>query len=187
VLSLSSLGPTSGELPLTVAELADIPQFVVPPFTSRLDIAASSTVPIDFTTSPDFGSPELLSSRGTDAVVSQAASDIPASAWSCPPTELGTGPKPAAPFQCGADAEIKAFDPSVSSSTGNIWSALEGLTDTYDPLVLQPGESGDITVSIAPAGRRGAFVSGFLAVETFNFNTISSDQIAAVPYSYVVG
>jgi hypothetical protein len=75
----------------------------------------------------------------------------------------------------------------VASSTGNIWSALEGLTATYSPLVLAPGQAGDITVTFTSTGNKGDLVAGFLAVETFNFNTISSDQVARIPYSYRVG
>ncbi len=184
VLSLSTLTGSSGQLPLDASQITAIPQFLVPPFSTRLDIAATSTVPIDFTTSPNFGTPELLSSQGDQAVVSYAAPDIAASAWSCPPTEIGPGPSRPAAFSCGADAVTKAFDLSVTSSTGNIWSAAEGLTADYAPLILQPGQSGDITVTIAPGGNPGELVSGFLAVETFNFNTLSSDQVASLPYSY---
>jgi hypothetical protein len=187
VLSLATLTTSSGELPITDTASPSIPQFLVPPFSTRLDVAASSTVPIDFTTSPAFGSPEILSSTGDQAVVTYTAPDIPASAWSCPPTEIGPGPSTPAPFSCGADAVTAAFDPAVTSSTGNAWSAFEGVTDTYDPLVLQPGQSGDITVTFTPTGPRGSAVSGFLAVETFNYNTLSSDQVASIPYSYRVG
>jgi hypothetical protein len=183
VLSLSSLAETTG-LALPVTDPSLVPQFVVPPFSTRLDVEAATTVPIDFTTSPDFGAPEVLSSTGNDAIATYTAPDIPASIWACPPTEIGPGPATATTYDCGADATTKAFDPSVTSSTGNIWSALENLTSDYTPLILQPGQSGDITVTIAPTGSPGQSVSGFLAVETFSFDTVSSDQVASIPYSY---
>jgi hypothetical protein len=189
VLSLTSLFPTTGTLPIDV-NAASIPQFVVPPFSTRLDMAAASTVPIDFTTSPSFGTPELLSvQHGDNATLTYSASDIPASIWSCPPTELGPGPSTAAPYACGADALTNTFDPGVDSTTGNIWSALEGLTSfaTYNPLFLMPGQSGDITITFTSTGAPGDVVAGFLALETFNFNTISSDQVARIPYKYTVG
>jgi hypothetical protein len=171
VLSLSSLAGTTG-LALPVTDPSLVPQFVVPPFSTRLDVEAATTVPIDFATSPDFGAPEVLSSTGNDAIATYTAPDIPASIWSCPPTEIGPGPATATTYDCGADATTKAFDPSVTSSTGNIWSALENLTPDYAPLTLAPGQSGDITVTIAPGGSPGQSVSGFLAVETFSFTTI---------------
>jgi hypothetical protein len=188
VLSLNSLTQTSGTLPLDVAQLANIPQFVVPPFSTQLQVAAASTVPIDFTTSPNFGSPEILSvTHGASATATYSAPDIAASAWSCPPTEIGPGAAVPAAFSCGAAATTRTFDPAVDSSTGNIWSVLEGLTSNYAPLVLQPGQSGDITVTFTPGASAGTVVSGFLAVESFNFNTISSDQLARIPYRYTVG
>ncbi|HLY82334.1 MAG TPA: hypothetical protein VKQ71_05075, partial [Acidimicrobiales bacterium] len=188
VLSLTSATKTSGTLPLDVAQLATIPQFVVPPFSTDLEIAAASTVPINFTTSPTFGTPEIGSvTHGDNAIVTYSAPDIAASLWSCPPTEIGPGPSVATVFSCGAAATTKTFDLAVDSSTGNIWSALEGLTATYNPLLLQPGQSRDITVTITPTAPTGTVVSGFLAVESFNFNTISSDQFAMIPYRYTVG
>lgn len=187
VMSLNSLYPTSGTLPIGVSS-GSWPQFVVPPFTSKLSIAASSTVPINFDSSPYFGYPDVLSvRRGTNAVVTLQAPDITASLWSCTPTEIGPGPAVSAPYSCGAMATTKPFDPAVDSSTGNIWSALEGLTATYNALVLLPGQSGDITVTITPHGSKGTDVSGFLAVETFNFNTVSSDQLVNLPYRYKIG
>lgn len=186
VLPLASLSATT-DLPLPVSDPSTIPEFVVPPFSTRLDVAAESSVPITFTSSPDFGSPEVLSSEGTEAVATYAASDIPASIWSCGPSEVGPGPATPTTFSCGADALTRSFDAGVDSSTGNIWSALEGLTGTYDPLVLEPGQSGDITVEFTPGGTTGSVVSGFLAVETFNFQSVSSDQQASIPYSYKVG
>lgn len=188
VLSLNSVTKTSGTLPLDVAQLATIPQFVVPPFSTNLQIAATSSVPINFSTSPNFGTPEILSvMHGDSATVTLSAPDIAASIWSCPPTEIGPGNAVAAAFSCGAAATTRTFDPAVDSSTGNIWSALEGLTATYTPLLLQPGQSGDITVKITPGANPGTIVSGFLAIESFNFNTVSSDQFARIPYRYRVG
>ena len=183
-LSLASLYPTTGNLPINTPVF---PQFVVPPFTMALAIAASSTVPVNFDTSSAFGTPDLLSTTGTTAVATMHASDVPASIWSCTPTEIGPGLATSTTYSCGAAAKTRAFDLAVASSTGNIWSALEGLTGTYAPLILMPGQSGDITVTITPSGSKGTVVSGFIAVESFSFVTISSDQLARIPYTYTIG
>ena len=183
-LSLNSLTPTSGSLPINSFPF---PEFVVPPFSNGLIMAATSTVPINFDTSPAFGFPDVLSvTHGNNAVVMLHAADIPASIWSCTPTEIGPGPATSTNYSCGALASTRAFDSTVTSSTGNIWPALEGLTASYSPLVLMPGQSGDITVTFTPSGSSGTVVSGFIAVETFNFNTVSSDQLVNVPYSYTI-
>jgi hypothetical protein len=58
---------------------------------------------------------------------------------------------------------------------------------TYNPLVLDPGQSGTINVAISPTDPIGTKVSGFLALETFNFTTFSSDELVSLPYAYTVG
>jgi hypothetical protein len=183
-LSLSSLTPTTGALPIASFPW---PLFVVPPFSTELSVAASSTVPVNFDSSPNFGFPDFLSGISMNPVATLHASDIPASAYSCTPTEIGPALATATTYSCGGVADTLTFDPAVTTSAGNVWSDLEGLTASYAPLVLQPGQSGDITVTITPNGLKGQVVSGFLAVETFNFNTISSDQLVKIPYRYTIG
>jgi hypothetical protein len=54
----------------------------------------------------------------------------------------------------------------------------------FSPLVLSPGQSGTIAVTITPAGPSGTSVKGFLEVSTFNPNTFSGDTLAAFRYAY---
>ena len=54
----------------------------------------------------------------------------------------------------------------------------------YEPLTLAPGQSGTITLTFTPSGRRGHTVRGFIGLDTFNGVTGSSDEIAAIPYAY---
>ncbi|HEU5001674.1 MAG TPA: S8 family serine peptidase [Actinomycetota bacterium] len=186
VIPLASLVTPTG-VPLPTTDPATMPQFIVPPFSTAVQIAAQSTVPINMDTSPEFGSPEIpAASVSDDAVATFFAPDLPASVWSCGPAEQGpfAATATATTFDCGAAALTAAFDPNVSSTTGNIWSALEGITGAYAPLVLQPGQTGTIQVGFTGPAPNGTLVSGVLNVESFNFGTVSSDQIAAIPYSY---
>lgn len=186
VIPLASLVTPTG-VPLPVSDTSTVPQFIVPPFSTAVQIAAQSTVPITMNTSPAFGTPAVAAvSSGDTAVATLFSPDIPASVWSCAPSEQGPFAAPVSPttFDCGAAAQLAAFDPDVSSTTGNIWSALEGITGTYDPLMLQPGQSGVIQVGFTGSGPNGKKVTGVLHVESFNFGSVSSDQIAAIPYSY---
>jgi Subtilase family len=175
--------------PLPVSNPSLIPQFAVPPFSSEADIFAESTVPITFTTSPDFGSPEVLAgSFGNDALATAVApdNDLPASVWSCGPNETGTALAVTTLFSCAGEVTTNTFDPTVASSTGNIWSLVEGLSGTYAPLELLPGQTGSIPVVITPSGASGTVVSGSLAVETFNGLTFSSDVLTTLPYTYKI-
>jgi hypothetical protein len=187
VLSLASVTDTTGTLP--ISDFSLIPQFVVPPFTTQLAFAAESTVPINFDASPAFGFPDNVSfSSGHDAVEVLSAPDIPASVWGFGPTEIGpfAGVAPTVPWSAGGFAATKRFDLTVDTASGDIWSALEGLTGGYAPTILEPGQTGSIAVTFTPSGTHGHVVSGFIAVETFNFNTDSSDQLVRIPYKYTI-
>ncbi len=186
-LSLASLTDTTGTLP--ISDFSLVPQFVVPPFTSQLAFAAELTVPINFDASPAFGFPDNISfSSGDDAVELLTAPDIPASVWGFGPTEIGpfAGTAPTVPWSAGGAAATKTFDLTVGTASGDIWSALEGLTGGYTPTILDPGQTGSIAVTFTPSGSHGQMVSGFIAVETFNFNTDSSDQLVRIPYRYTI-
>jgi hypothetical protein len=153
-------------------------------------IAATSTVPITLDTSPAFGTPDVeADSIGNSAVALATASELPASAWSCAPAEQGpfAGPVPSTTFTCGALAVTNEFAPDVATSAGNFWADLELGTSTYNPLVLNPGQSATITVAISPTDAKGTRVKGFLTLESFNFNTLSSDELVTFPYAYKVG
>jgi len=91
-------------------------------------------------------------------------------------------------------AIANAFDPSVSSSTGDLWQAsvdssvLAGLS----PVVIGPGRTGTITVTITPTGPAGRHASGTLYVDVedlFLFQVSpepNGSETAAIPYSYTV-
>jgi hypothetical protein len=187
VYTLASLTDTNGPLPVT--DFGKVPQFVVPPYTTRIDMTAQAADPavlINFDPSPAFGWPELTSNVGNPAVVDYSAPDIPASLWAVPPTEVTTGAAVSTTFTAGATAVTNTFDTTASPSTGNTWLWLEGQSNNYAPKLLNPGQTASITVTIVPSGSSGTVVSGFLSVETFNFNTVSSDILTRVPYSYTI-
>jgi hypothetical protein len=54
-------------------------------------------------------------------------------------------------------------------------------------LILAPGESGTITVTLTPdASAVGSTVSGYLYVDTYNSNSGTGDEVVRVPYSYTI-
>jgi hypothetical protein len=189
ILSLTSIAGNPASEPLPISDASTIPQFVVPPFSPAAVVAATSTVPITLDTSPDFGTPDVEgSSIGDSSIAFLHANELPASVYSCAPAEQGpfSGTAAATTFSCGAEALTNAFAPDVSTSAGNLWADLETGSNTYSPLVLGPGQSGTITVDITPTDAAGTSVSGFLTLETFNFNTLSSDEVTTFPYAYTV-
>ncbi len=83
----------------------------------------------------------------------------------------------------------------MTSPTGDFWSIINGLSNPVDgfaPVLLNPGQSATITVSVAPTGAPGSHVSGTLFVDDYTLGTslvnglFESDELAAIPYSYTV-
>ena len=82
-------------------------------------------------------------------------------------------------------ARTRTFDASVSSSTGDFWRlTTEADPPDYTPLSLTPGQSGKITVTFTPQGRRGSTTSGVLYVDDFGQETLTGNEQFAIPYSY---
>lgn len=192
LIGLTSIGGDPSSEPLPISNGSTIPQFLLPPFSPRALISASSTVPITLDTSPNFGTPDVEGVSTDD--VSQAnlhAAELPASVYSCAPSEQGpfSSTATSTTFSCSGIGLTNTFAADVSTSAGNLWSDIEqfGGFVTYNPLVLEPGQSDTISVAISPTDRIGTHVSGFLALETFNFNSLSSDEPVSFPYSYTVG
>jgi hypothetical protein len=99
----------------------------------------------------------------------------------------GPAGAPATPVIAAAFAFMQPFDASMSASSGDVWADLVFGTSTYNPLVLAPGESGTMTVTLTPnAAEVGSTVSGYLYVDTFNPTALTGDELVRVPYSYTV-
>jgi hypothetical protein len=86
-------------------------------------------------------------------------------------------------------ASTLQFDPAVASTTGDIWP--NPLANSFSPLIINPGQTGVINVTITPAGPSGTVVQGFLYVDTF-FNSLppygqaTGDELAVLPYAYTI-
>jgi len=63
----------------------------------------------------------------------------------------------------------------------------------FSPLILNPGETGTIAVTIAPSGASGTVVQGTLYVDDFAsgvptalYETITGNELAGFPYAYTI-
>jgi hypothetical protein len=88
-------------------------------------------------------------------------------------------------------AHTKGFDPAVTSSTGDVWLASTNPATTFSPLVLNPGQTGTINVTITPSGASGTQITGTLYVDDFvsgvpPYGQLGGDELAAFPYSYTI-
>jgi subtilisin family serine protease len=55
------------------------------------------------------------------------------------------------------------------------------------PVVLNPGQSTTITVTITPSAPVGTIVTGHAYIDTFSFFTDAGDELIDFPYAYTVG
>jgi hypothetical protein len=79
----------------------------------------------------------------------------------------------------------------VTSTTSDLWLAAINPAAVFSPVVLNPGQSGTIDVTITPAGASGTVVTGALYVDDYigdvpPYGQVSGDETAAFPYAYTI-
>jgi hypothetical protein len=172
----------------------------VPPEVSAIRFVAQASAPINMDVFNDAGfgvgvtgSPDLWAKPvGPNTVAASLfVPEVPYGPWILAPSLIGPyGPDGApttVPVTASAVALMQPFDAAVSASSGNAWADLVLGTNTFNPLVLGPGESGTINVTITPdASKVGKSVNGFLYIDTFNSAVNTGDEVVRIPYSYTV-
>lgn len=103
--------------------------------------------------------------------------------------QLGTDPGTNAALAAAAKAKtgpiartgiVPAVKGTSTKSTAAAAAAATG------PLILAPGKSGTIKVTITPTAKKGSAVSGHLFIDTFNQVTFAGDELIDLPYAYTV-
>ena len=202
-ITLAPIPPSSGTVSLPMNSF--VPTFFVPSETSGLSVTQTSSLPAMFDFSPFAGDPDIASSHsgpGPLCATSESASynppggSVTAGLWSAGPSECGpyTGPAPAGTATISMSAQTKAFDPAVTSDTSDLWLASTNPSASFSPIVLNPGQTATINVTITPSAPAGTVVRGTLYVDDFASNVpppaysqLSGDELAAFPYEYTVG
>jgi len=193
--NLTSLTGADTTAPLNVT--ANFPFYLVPTDTSSLTALAqtSGTEPIQFDFGTFNGDPDLASTTGLTAFGSYAASPVTQGPWYIAPTTVGpfgsTGATPEA-VATAMLATTPAFDPAISSPTGDLWQTAINPAATLGTVIVNPGQTATIPVTITPSGPHGSIVSGTLYVDDaslVDFGSLVPDgsQLAALPYTYRIG
>lgn len=172
----------------------------MPTQTSSLQAAATATLPVEFDYYPVFPDPDLFGRPTTadSAAGSYTPSDgtVTPGVWLAEPDELGpySGPAPSGFVNMSLTATTKPFDAAVTSSTGDFWLfAINPAAEaSSSPVVINPGQTSVINVTITPSGTPGTVVSGNLYVDDFTdnlppYHQTTGDELAAIPYRYTVG
>ncbi len=195
---LATQPTATNALPLTTPA----PYWLVPPETSAVNVAQTSTRPAMFDVSPAAGDPDLASSSsGPGSLCSDNASvlyDPPGAAvtpgfWYASPSECGpyAGPAPAASATDAMTAQTKGFDPTVTSSTGDLWLESTNPDAGFSPVTINPGASAVVTVTFTPTGTPGSVARGTLYVDGVTsyvppYDQLSASEVAAIPYKYTI-
>ena len=194
---------TSFTIPLPAG--LSFPYYLVPTHTTQLQASVSSadgSTPVTFDfeyfpgdpwLSPAVASPGVTGTfgPGSASLTYTQSPEVSPGLWYINPDELGPYPPSGIPTDAASanlSAVTEAFDPAVTSSTGNLWDgSLSGF------LYLLPGQSGTIEVDISPTGTPGTVVSGTLYVDDLTLGSFSGaanpdgDELAAIPYQYTTG
>jgi hypothetical protein len=191
--------PNTGDvyaLPLTGGP----PEWLVPTETSSVKADAVATQPIMFDYGPNQGDPDLVGKAGAGNTATgsytPAGGLVQNGIWFGLPSEIGPyGTAGATPGTTSMTltATTKAFDAAVTSPSGDLWTASlnPAAFGSFNPVVIFPGQTATISVTITPTGASGTVVSGTLYVDDFAsavppYGELGGNEIAALPYSYTI-
>ena len=191
-LALAPFSQASGlSLPLVVGS----PQWFMPTEATSVSVSATASLPIEFDFGTNPGDPDLVSSIGTSPSGSYTSpgGNLSDGFWFATPSEIGPYPSgaPAGTVSMSMSVAAKAFDGAVTSSTGDLELAAVNPATTFSPIVINPGQTATVNVTITPSAGSGTQVSGTLYVDDFMtnvppFGQQSADELIGLPYKYTV-
>ncbi|MEV0074563.1 S8 family serine peptidase [Amycolatopsis sp. NPDC050768] len=201
--------PIQGSTDVDLPEVgANAPIYSIPPDTSKFTVATSSSVPAQVELQGSAAGIDVLGdlkaaqagSTVSVATIGEKQGYVTKGIWFASVQEMGPfGPSGAPAGHASYTASIKTagFDAAVSSSTGDPYDQSVDPNGTGGtPLLVQPGQTVTVTVTITPSGKRGASVTGHLnlvTVPTLPTGVTGLPQvgtgevIATLPYSYKIG
>jgi hypothetical protein len=201
-ISLAGVTQTAGlTLPLSGAP----PEWFVPSQTSSVSVTSTSSLPTMFDFGMGQGDPDIGStgpSPGPLCATTESASYTPPGGqvgngvWYAAPGECGPYPStaPAGTVSSTMTVTTQQFDSAITSATGDLMLTATNPATTVTPVLINPGASATIDVTITPSGSAGTVVNGTLYVDTFATGTLNAayaqfagDELAGLPYSYTVG
>lgn len=179
-------------LPLVVGS----PQWFVPTETANISVAATASLPVMFDFGLNTGDPDVATSgcsTSNSAMYASTGGTVAPGFWFATPSECGPYPSvaPAGVVSMAMSATIKSFDPAITSSTGDLMQASLNPATTFSPVVINPGQTATVNVTITPSGASGTQVNGTLYVDDFLTNIPpygqrAGDEIVGLPYAYVI-
>ncbi|MGH8889983.1 MAG: S8 family serine peptidase [Acidothermaceae bacterium] len=181
--------------------LPPFPAFSVPTETDSLTVSSTSSAPTLFEISPfpadqlvnlSFeGDPDLEAGpAGTNPSVTDSDPIVAPQTWLALPTGIGPFTDAGSPSVTNtftATAHTRPFDANLTSTSGDpLLADVDASAPAATPVHVAVGEHGSIKVTITPTGNSGDVVQGILYLDTWDAVTGSTNEIAAIPYSYTI-
>jgi Subtilase family/Peptidase inhibitor I9 len=139
------------------------------------------------------GAPDIYAQPigGGAVAATLIAPEVPWANWEIFPAlvgPFGAAGAQSAPVNVFATVVMKQFDQAMSSDSGDLWMDVTLGTATYNPMVLAPGQTGTINLTITPDPNQvGNTITGDIYVDTFNGVTVNGDETSRLTYRYTVG
>lgn len=156
--------PSQTDATVKVPILGLPPEFIVPSHTTSITATATAAKPIYFDYWSYYGDPDLGSTtNGTKASGTLKSAAVTDGLWVVSPFQKGPdGTKALPPLttSTGLSATTQAFDPAVTSPTGDLWEQSIDPSTVINPYVVDPGQTVSIPVTITPKGKAGSTVTG---------------------------
>lgn len=197
--NLAAQTSSTVEVPITGTP----PEYFVPSHSTSVTAAASASKPLYFDYWSYFGDPDLFSSvTGDNASGTFSSRSVTNGLWIVSPFQQGPDGKKALPpveTTTSMTATTQAFDPAVSSPTGDLWEQSLNAAAVINPYVVDPGQTVSIPVTITPNGSAGSTVSGTIYLDdvslaagdvTWALESLSpaptASDVAAFSYKYTI-
>ncbi len=138
------------------------------------------------------GAPDIFAQPVAPHTIAASLSEpeVPYGIWIVSPSLIGPygpGGAPMTPVLIGALVLMQTFDSGVAADSGDLWADLTLGTNTYNPLILGPGATGTIKLTITPDPTQvGNTITGNVYIDTFNPFVVFGDEVVKLPYSYTI-
>jgi hypothetical protein len=204
---LPDLTGSDQNMTLPLGPASAIPLYAVPTDSNELETSVTGSGPVTYNIQPLTGDPDLSPALAAPGVTESQSSDsahldftapgeVYPGIWALLPSEIGPYGPSGAPTITASDTfavVTPAFDPTVSTSTGDLWSFYAGITSSFSPVYVAPGATVTIPITITPTAAPGKVVSGVINLDDlFQFNVLTGgttsggDELASLPYRYKV-
>jgi hypothetical protein len=200
-LNLASITDSMTPVPITGTP----PIYIVPSHTTSITASATAPAPIFFDYSWVFGDPDILANAapysGSPSGTFDSNPVVPGQ-WAITPFQMGPDGAHGVPpvnAQTTMTATTAPFDAAVTSPTADLWlQALDPTAPAYG-VVVPPGATTTIPVTITPSAKAGSVVAGTLYVDDLTVapgsaginalppNIDEASDVEAIPYTYSVG